>query len=135
MATNPVTVVFTDGTELDVEIVARLVGAEWMYAQLCEDAGDTEDAEVDRDEIILQSDEVRYIRCANTVSDHSPNTRVHYGDDRDAETASQQRYDLYKAQHQLHPSDDPSAYMESEEQWPPTEFDGARPEPETPAQK
>lgn len=121
MTDNPVTVVFTDGTELDVEIVARLVGAEWMYAQLCTNPDKSEDEKTERDEIILQADEVRYIQCANTATEHDPNARVHHGNDRGSEVALQQLYDLYKAQHQIHPSDDPSAFPESERGWPPDE--------------
>lgn len=126
MKQNPVTIVFTDGTELDVEIVARLVGAEWMYAQVCVNSNKGEGGELERDEIILRSDEVRYIRCYNTIAPNASeaNTRIHHGEDRDPETAAEQLIDLYKAQHQIHPNNDPSAFEESETQWPPTEAGG-----------
>lgn len=119
---NPVTIVFTDGSELDVKIAARLVGAEWMWAYVHTDT-DEEEGVLETDEIILRTPEIRYIRCDSTFAPNSAdtNTRIHCGENRDPESAKQELFELHKAQHQLHPDDDPSAFEMSEQQWPPVD--------------
>jgi len=60
------------------------------------------------DEVILQADEIRYIRCDQTYAPNEApqNYRIHCSDDWDAETVGRGRGEIWKAQHKLHPDKD-----------------------------
>lgn len=102
---NNVTVVFTDGSELDVSFVVRLIGAEWVYAELLVES-EMEDAH-DIDDIVIRADEIRYIHSEDVASSDAesgmPETlRLHYsGGKPDGQP-------IWKAQHNLPPGTDPT---------------------------
>jgi len=116
---NNVEIVFKDGDSIHVQFAARLVGAEWILAELLV-LGDDGEGSCVVDDLIIRSDDVRYIRSDHTIrGNEDRNTRVHYGDEWDRETAHRVCERIYKAQDQLHPNNDPSAYPMSEMGWPP----------------
>lgn len=119
MDNNQVTVIFTDGTQLNVEAVTRLFGAEWMYAEICvEDSN----GDLTHDQIIIQSDKVNYIRCDRTSSpkDAVGDARVHYGESVDREWAEEQLGDLHSAAQLVFPDDDNPTDINSEKRRPST---------------
>jgi hypothetical protein len=116
MVDRPVTVTFRNGDELDVRAVARLVGADWVTAEILHERDDPEDDELDVETVIIHTDDIRYIRSDYVAAgEEDRNFRIHYGDagKGDIETVA------WQGQYQLHPDDDPSAYHGSGERWPP----------------
>lgn len=131
---NEVTITFTNGDTLDVNTVARLVGAKWLTAEIAHPKEDPEEDGYELEWVILNADDVRYIRSDRVASPNSSDTnwRVHYTGDKDPDDIL---FDAYKGQHQVHPDDDPSAYAGSEENWPPEGGDPRHQDGPTPAHR
>jgi len=117
---NQVTIEFTNGDQLMVEELIRLVGAEWMTAEIAHPVDDPDSDDVTFEYIILRNEDIRYIRSerVSPASESGANFRVHhtqkFGSDKPGILM-----EAWMGQHQLHPDDDPSAFHGSEEQWPP----------------
>ncbi|CDK38136.1 hypothetical protein [Halorubrum sp. AJ67] len=122
---NEVTVCFTNGDELNVDAVVRLVGAEWLTAEIVQPSDDGEDGSMDFEYVALRADDVRYIRSdrVTPAGQNGTNFRVHHTHGYEGEEPDIM-FEAWIGQHQLHPDDDPSAYQGSEQKWPP---DGADP--------
>jgi|AntDeeMetagen134_2_1112570.scaffolds.fasta_scaffold14228_1 hypothetical protein len=116
---NEVTVVFTNGDEINVDEVARLVGADWVTASIVHPRDDPDDDTLDIENVVIQTDDIRYIKSdeVTPAGDDGSNWRVHHT--REDHNIAGTMTDAWKGQHQLHPDDDPSAYSESEDVWPP----------------
>lgn len=121
---NQVTVAFQNGDKLNVDIVARLVGADWLTAKIIHERDDPNDNTLDVENVILHTDDVRYIRSdkVTPAGETGTNFRVHHT--RDLKENPSIITESWKGQHQLHPNDDPSAYPESEKRWPPHDSNG-----------
>lgn len=110
MADNPVTVVFTDGTELDVELLTRVIGADWSYARVrTEDTDEENEQFTNIDHVTLSASEIRYVR-SDRVMTHTDSelVKIHVGGDMDTESARELSYDFPRAQQHLHPDDLPT---------------------------
>jgi len=116
---NNVEIVFKDGDSISVQFAARLVGAEWVLAEILI-VGDDGNGDSIVDDVIIRADDIRYIRSRNTIrGNEDRNTRIHYGNEWNREIAHRVCERIFKAQDQLHPNSDPSAFPMSERGWPP----------------
>lgn len=73
---NQVTILFTDGSKLDVEYLTRSLDYEWSFAVIHH--GRDEDGIVETDEVVVQNDEIRAVYADDvktTPADHR--MRVH----------------------------------------------------------
>lgn len=113
---NNVTVVFRNGDEMEVNQVARLVGADWVTAGIVRDYDDADD-ELEMDYAVLHTDDIRCIISETVdIGERESNFRIH----RSKDSTDDIMFDAWMGQHQLHPDADPSAYEGSEKQWPPS---------------
>lgn len=117
---NQVRILFPDGYTLELTFVVRLVGADWIFGQKAEE---DEYGQMTYKDVVLRSDQIRGIISDEVYHNDDGvieyNSRIHLGKNLTPDDVPWD--EMYKAQYQLHPNDDPSAFPDSEHQWPPEE--------------
>lgn len=114
-----VEVLFRNGDSIEVDAVGRLIGADWILGIEWipeDDNGDTFTTK----NYTLHTGDIRGIisNSVMPIGERGLNARLHTAEQPAEDTQDAILTDLWKAQHQLHPDDDPSAFENSEYNWP-----------------
>jgi len=130
---NEVEVHFRNGDTMKVDTVLRMQGADWLTASIMKPHEDSsEETAVVWDSVVLHSDDIRAIRSRYVTSPPESEVRGEWRIHSSVKLSESEQRDLmhqsWEGQHHLHPDDDPTAYPESEERWPPRGQDDFSPQ-------